>query len=455
MMRIHILGICGTFMGGVALLARAMGHEVSGSDENVYPPMSHQLSALDIQLMEGYHPSHLQPAPDLVIIGNTLSRGNPVVEYVLDQGIQFSSGPQWLEQELLQDRHVLAVSGTHGKTTTTSILAWLLESAGLNPGFLVGGVAENFGQSAHYTESGYFVVEADEYDTAFFDKRSKFIHYHPKTLIINNIEFDHADIFHDLAAILREFHHLVRTLPGNGRIITKYGDTQIKQVLEMGCWTPVETFAADGARWNAVPQKEDYSRFEVTCDGQTAGMVNWSLLGRHNAENALAAIAAAAHVDIPAAESCVALADFKNVKRRLEKLAVVDGVSVYDDFAHHPTEIKATLEALRRSVGDQRITAIMEPRSNTMRMGIHQDTLAASFILADRVLLFQPEGLSWDLSQSTAALGTKCNVYKAIEAIVDETTADIHMGEHIVIMSNGGFGGIHNKLIEALGSICK
>jgi UDP-N-acetylmuramate: L-alanyl-gamma-D-glutamyl-meso-diaminopimelate ligase len=442
-------------MGGVALLARAMGHEVSGSDENVYPPMSHQLSALGIQLMEGYHPSHIQPAPDLVIIGNTLSRGNPAVEYVLDKEIQFSSGPQWLEQELLQDRHVLAVSGTHGKTTTTSILAWLLESAELNPGFLVGGIAENFGQSARYTESGYFVVEADEYDTAFFDKRSKFIHYRPKTLIINNIEFDHADIFHDLAAILREFHHLIRILPGNGRIIAKCGDTQIKQVLEMGCWTPVETFAADGSRWNAIPQKEDYSRFEVTCEGQAAGIVNWSLLGRHNAENALAAIAAAAHVNIPAAESCAALADFKNVKRRLEKLAVVDGVSVYDDFAHHPTEIKATLEALRRSIGDQRITAIMEPRSNTMRMGIHQDTLAASFTLADRVLLFQPEGLSWDLSKSTAALGTKCKVYKAIEAIVDDTTTDIHMGEHIVIMSNGGFDDIHNKLIEALASICE
>jgi UDP-N-acetylmuramate: L-alanyl-gamma-D-glutamyl-meso-diaminopimelate ligase len=442
-------------MGGVALLARAMGHEVSGSDENVYPPMSHQLSALDIQLMEGYQPTHLQPTPDLVIIGNTLSRGNPAVEFVLGQGIRFLSGPQWLEQELLQDRHVLAVSGTHGKTTTTSVLTWLLDSAGLNPGFLVGGVAENFGQSARFTETDYFVVEADEYDTAFFDKRSKFIHYRPKTLIINNIEFDHADIFHDLAAILREFHHLVRILPGNGRIITRYEDIQIKQVLEMGCWTPVETFAADGARWNAVPQKEDYSHFEVICDGQAAGTVNWSLLGRHNAENALAAIAAAAHVNIPAAESCAALTDFKNVKRRLEKLAVVNGVSVYDDFAHHPTEIKATLEALRRSVGDQRITAIMEPRSNTMRMGIHQDTLAASFTLADRVLLFQPEGLSWDLSESTAALGSKCHVYKAIESIVEETTADIHVGEHIVIMSNGGFGDIHNKLIEALGSICE
>ena len=449
-MRIHILGICGTFMGGIALLARAMGHVVSGSDENVYPPMSHQLSGLGIPLMEGYKTAHLQPAPDLVMVGNTLSRGNPAVEYILDQGLPYVSGPQWLEQQLLQDKHVLAVAGTHGKTTTTSILVWLLESSGFNPGFLIGGIAENFGLSARYTGSRYFVVEADEYDTAFFDKRSKFIHYRPRTLIITNIEYDHADIFHDIAAILREFHHLVRILPGQGRIIAYQGDANIAQVLAAGCWTPVETFAGDGARWNAIAQKADYSRFDVICDGGPVGLVDWSLIGRHNAENALAAIAAAAHVGIPAADSCAALAGFRNVKRRLEKLAVVDGITVYDDFAHHPTAIQVTLEALRKSVGDQRITVIMEPRSNTMRMGVHQNTLAPSFAQADRVFLYQPAGLAWDLPGCMATLGAKCRVFKDIDTIIAGAIADVQAGEHIVIMSNGGFGGIHNKLIMAL-----
>jgi UDP-N-acetylmuramate: L-alanyl-gamma-D-glutamyl-meso-diaminopimelate ligase len=427
-----------------------MGHEISGSDENVYPPMSDQLSGMGIQLMQGYKTEHLQPAPDLVVIGNTLSRGNSAVEYVLDQGLPFASGPQWLEQALLQDKHVLAVSGTHGKTTTASMLVWLLESSGLNPGFLIGGIPENFGLSARYTASRYFVVEADEYDTAFFDKRSKFIHYRPKTLIINSIEYDHADIFCDIAAILREFHHLVRILPGQGRIIARHGDAHIKQVLEAGCWTPVETFAAEGARWHAVPKENDYSRFDVLCDGVPVGTVNWKLIGRHNAENALAAIAAAAHVDVSPAASCVALVGFKSVKRRLEKLAEVNGTSIYDDFAHHPTAIQATLEALRTSVGDQHITAIMEPRSNTMRMGVHQETLASSFAQADRVFLFQPEGLSWDLSEISMKLGDKCKVYNDINAIIAVTMDDLYADGHIVIMSNGGFGGIHNKLIEAL-----
>ncbi len=449
-MKIHILGICGTFMGGIALLARELGHQVSGSDANVYPPMSTQLADHGITLHEGYDPAHLDPAPDLVIIGNALSRGNPTVEYVLNNDLKYISGPQWLHEYILQGRHVLAVSGTHGKTTTTSILAWILEVGGLNPGFLIGGIAENFGCSARLGESGYFVVEADEYDTAFFDKRSKFIHYRPSTLIINNIEYEHADIFHDLAAIRREFHHLVRIVPNHGLIIVRQGDMEISKVLETGCWTPVEYFGGGDARWISKPLRDDYSEFEINVDNTPGGVVRWDLIGRHNAENALAATAAANHIGIDSGMVCEALADFKSVKRRMEQLAVINGVTVYDDFAHHPTAIEATLAALRQRVGRKRIIAIMEPRSNTMRKGVHQETLAGSFMNADRILLYQPGDLQWDLSRCTESLGQRRQVFTDIDAIVHMAVSMAQPNDQIVIMSNGDFGGIHHRLQEAL-----
>lgn len=450
-MKIHILGICGTFMGGIAVLARELGHQVSGSDSNVYPPMSTMLNDLGIKLTEGYDPLQLQPAPDLVIIGNAMSRGNLCVEYVLDNGITYTSGPQWLSEYILRDKHVISVSGTHGKTTTSSMVAWILESAGLNPGFLIGGIPENFGVSARLGAGHYFVVEADEYDTAFFDKRSKFIHYQAQTLIINNIEFDHADIFGDIADIRREFHRMVRIIPHRGLIVAHAGDQEIERVLAMGCWTPVEYFGATGtARWQAKPLQDDYAEFEVRVDSQPAGMVRWNLIGTHNAENALAAAAAAAHVGINPGDSCAALAKFKNVKRRMECLAVIGDIAVYDDFAHHPTAIKTTIQGLRNKVGKQRIIAIMEPRSNTMRMGIHQDTLADAFSAADRVLFYQPADIEWNLAQHTAILGDKSNVYHSIDEIIDATVTMAAAGDHILIMSNGGFGGIHQKLIKRL-----
>ncbi|MGH8119544.1 MAG: UDP-N-acetylmuramate:L-alanyl-gamma-D-glutamyl-meso-diaminopimelate ligase, partial [Gammaproteobacteria bacterium] len=404
-MRIHILGICGTFMAGIAVLARALGHAVSGSDSNVYPPMSTQLAAGGIALIEGYDPAQLNPPPDIVIVGNAMSRGNPCVEQILNSDLRFTSGPRWLHDEILRDRHVLAVSGTHGKTTTTSMLTWALETAGRKPGFLVGGVPANFGQTARLGDGRYFVIEADEYDTAFFDKRSKFIHYRPSTLIINNIEFDHADIFSDLAAIRREFHHMIRTLPGRGLIVAMHADPEIQKVLEMGCWTPVEYFGSGSAKWTAKPAEEDFSTFEIMVAGRSAGWVHWKLIGRHNAYNALAAAAAAAHIGISTGSVCAALTEFKGVKRRLECLACIHGISLYDDFAHHPTEIRHTLSALRSKVGRDRIIAIMEPRSNTMRMGVHQKTLAESFAIADRVLFLQPDHMDWDLRIQTESLG--------------------------------------------------
>ncbi|MEE9551651.1 MAG: UDP-N-acetylmuramate:L-alanyl-gamma-D-glutamyl-meso-diaminopimelate ligase [Gammaproteobacteria bacterium] len=452
-MKIHILGICGTFMGSIALLARALGHEVSGSDENVYPPMSTQLAEHGISLIEGYDPAHLDPVPDLVIIGNALSRGNSAVEHVLNKGLSYISGPQWLNENVLQGRHVFAVAGTHGKTTTAAMLSWILDVAGLKPGFLIGGIAENFLCSARLGNSDYFVVEADEYDTAFFDKRSKFIHYRPHTLIINNIEFDHADIFNDLGAIRREFHHLVRLIPEQGMIIAHHGDQQIDEVLDMGCWSSVEYFADDAAKWNIRPLADDFSEFEVLVDGELSGKCQWQLIGQHNAENALAAIAAAAQAGITSDKACEALAGFKSVKRRLEQLAVVNNITVYDDFAHHPTAIQATLKALRQSIGDKRIIAIFEPRSNTMRQGIHKDDLAASLVDADHSMLFQPEGLVWDLTECTKSLGDKRQVFTDIESIINETVSMAHNSDHIIIMSNGGFGGIHTKLIERLQSL--
>lgn len=459
-MRIHILGICGSFMGGIALLARALGHEVSGSDANVYPPMSTQLEEQGIELMNGYDPEHLKSAPDLIIVGNTLSRGNPLVETMLNHKYPYISGPQWLSEHVLKTRHVLAVSGTHGKTTTTGMLCWILESAGLNPGFLVGGVPQNFGISARLEgqlgESDCFVVEADEYDTAFFDKRSKFIHYHPETLIINNIEYDHADIFADLAAIRREFHHLVRIVPENGLIIAKQGDTQISQVLEMGCWTPTEYFGDQSAdmnsEWMVSPLADDFSQFNVLRRAEIVGSVDWDLIGQFNAENALAAIAAANHVGVEPAQACEALQTLKNVKRRLECLAEVNQVIIYDDFAHHPTAIRATLKALRQKVRNQRIIAIMEPRSNTMKQGVHKETLADAFAEADQIYLYEANDLTWDLSKATSSLGNKVNVMHNIDSIVSSVASLAEANDHILIMSNGSFSGLHQKLIEKLSS---
>ena len=449
-MKIHILGICGTFMAGIALLARALGHEISGSDSNVYPPMSTQLEAEGIALIEGYDPGQLVPAPDIVIVGNVMSRGNPCVEYILDSDICFTSGPQWLHDVVLPGRHVLAVTGTHGKTTTTSILCWVLEAAGQKPGFLVGGIPANFGISARLGEGRHFVIEADEYDTAFFDKRSKFIHYRPSTLIINNIEFDHADIFSDLAAIRREFHHLVRIIPGQGMIVALREDPEIQMVLKMGCWTPVEYFGESGAKWTARPMQEDFKVFEILVNGRTAGKVQWDLLGRHNAHNALAAIAAAAHTGISTASVCEALAGFKGVKRRMESLGCIKGISLYDDFAHHPTEIRASLEALRKKVGKERIIAIMEPRSNTMRMGVHQKTLADSFAAADSILFYLPDNIHWDLESHTESLGEKRAVFTSIDDIIASICRMAHSGDHVIIMSNGGFGDIQQRLVSRL-----
>jgi UDP-N-acetylmuramate: L-alanyl-gamma-D-glutamyl-meso-diaminopimelate ligase len=453
-MRIHILGICGTFMGGIALLARALGHEVSGSDANVYPPMSTQLEDQGIQLMNGYEPEHLQPAPDLVIIGNAMSRGNPVVEFILNNKLPYVSGPQWISEHILQSKHVLAISGTHGKTTTTGMLCWILESAGLNPGFLVGGVPQNFGVSSRLGDSKYFVIEADEYDTAFFDKRSKFIHYHPNTLIINNIEYDHADIFADIAAIRREFHHMVRIVPDNGLIIAKQRDEQVSRVLEMGCWSAVEYFGvhADNkiSDWSMGPLSDDFAQFNVIHHAEIVGKVTWDLIGQFNAENALAAIAAANDVGVEPAQACEALQTLKNVKRRLECLAEVNKITVYDDFAHHPTAIRATLKALRQKVKSQRIIAIMEPRSNTMKQGVHKETLADAFVDADLIYLYAADNLGWDISKSITSLGEKAKVMHSICDIVSAVAGLAEEGDHILIMSNGNFSGLHKKLIENL-----
>ncbi len=447
-MHLHILGICGTFMGGIARLAQELGHQVSGSDTDIYPPMSTQLADMGITLMQGYQPSHLQPHPDCVVIGNALSRGNRAVEYVLDQGLVYTSGPQWLAEHVLSDRWVLAVAGTHGKTTTSAMLAWILEYAGLHPGFLIGGVPNNFDVSSRLGKMPFFVVEADEYDTAFFDKRSKFVHYRPRTAILNNLEFDHADIFADLAAIEQQFHHFVRTIPGTGLIVANGRDEAIKRVLARGCWTPVEPFAGEQG-WNCGPPATD-GGFEVAWQGKILGKVTWELLGEHNQHNALAAIAAARHVGVPPAQAIAALGEFKNVKRRMEVRAVVKGITIYDDFAHHPTAITTTLEGRRRRVGAARIIAVLEPRSNTMRMGVHRDTLAPALRLADSVIFYQPKNLGWDLGAVAAALGSKAQVFDSTSAIADYLANSASAGDHVVIMSNGGFDGLHEKLIAAL-----
>jgi UDP-N-acetylmuramate: L-alanyl-gamma-D-glutamyl-meso-diaminopimelate ligase len=452
-MHVHILGICGTFMGGIAALARAAGFKVTGSDRNVYPPMSTQLEALGITLTEGFEAAQLTPAPDVVVVGNVMTRGQPVVEALLESGLPYYSGPEWLAREVLARRWVLAVAGTHGKTTTSSLLAWILEHAGLNPGFLIGGVPANFGLSARLGAEPFFVIEADEYDTAFFDKRAKFVHYRPRTVILNNLEFDHADIYPDLGAIQRQFHHLVRIVPGGGRIIWNAADANLKATLDMGSWTPLEGFARApqaGALWTAQGA-EDYSRFEVFEGAQERGTVEWSLLGAHNMENALAAIAAARHAGVPVPQAVAALREFKGIARRMQLAGEVRGVRVYDDFAHHPTAIATTVDGLRRRVGKARIIAVLEPRSHTMRMGVHRATLAPALAGADEVWLYAPADLGWDVGAVAQALGQRARVRRDIDALATDLSGAARAGDHVLIMSNGGFGGLHGKLLAALG----
>ena len=455
-MHVHILGVCGTFMGGIAALARAAGHRVTGSDRNVYPPMSTQLQALGIDVIEGFEAAQLDSKPDVVVVGNVMTRGQPVIEALLESSLPYASGPEWLSREVLRDRWVLAVAGTHGKTTTSSVLAWILEHAGLAPGFLIGGVPANFDTSARLGSAPFFVIEADEYDTAFFDKRAKFVHYRPRTAILNNLEFDHADIYPDVAAIQRQFHHLVRIIPGTGRIVWNAGDERLRETLAMGAWTPKEGFAgADtqaDALWTAraVNGADDFSRFEVLEGGKPRGTVNWSLIGAHNMENALAAIAAARHAGVPVEHAIDALQSFAGIARRMQVRGEVKGVRVYDDFAHHPTAIATTIDGLRRRVGKSRIVAVLEPRSNTMKMGVHRNTLAPSLSGADEVWLFSPPDLGWDTGPIMAALGSRGHSSTSIESLADSLAKATRSGDHVLIMSNGGFGGLHGKLLAAL-----
>ena len=454
-MRLHILGICGTFMGGVAALARELGLPVEGSDANVYPPMSDQLQALGITLMQGYKAEHLQASPghdrpDLVVVGNAMTRGNPAVEYMLDERLRYVSGPQWLGETLLADREVLAVAGTHGKTTTTSLLAHLLESAGLEPGFLVGGVPGNFGISARLGRGKAFVIEADEYDSAFFDKRSKFVHYRPRIAILNNLEYDHADIFPDVAAIQRQFHHLVRTVPGNGRLIVNAHDERLAEVLAMGCWTPVETFGIGRGDWQAELIEADGSAFAVHRGGERLGEIRWSLLGNHSVMNALAALAAAAAAGADPRALLPAFAGFESVKRRMELVGEVGGVRVYDDFAHHPTAIATTLAGLRAKVGDARILVALEPRSNSMRLGAHAEGLAPSLADADAVVFLHRPELPWDAKRVTDALQGRGATVPTVDALVSSLRAQVRVGDHVVFMSNGGFENAPRRFAEAL-----
>jgi UDP-N-acetylmuramate: L-alanyl-gamma-D-glutamyl-meso-diaminopimelate ligase len=429
-MHVHILGICGTFMGGIAAIAKAAGHRVTGSDRNVYPPMSTQLEALGIELTSGF-------------------------EALLESGIPYASGPEWLAREVLRGVHVLGVAGTHGKTTTSSMLAWILEHAGLEPGFLIGGVPGNFSISARLGGRKVFVIEADEYDTAFFDKRAKFVHYRPRTVILNNLEFDHADIYDNLGSIQKQFHHLVRTVPASGRILWNAGDANLAKVLEMGAWTPLEGFARE-ARGNVtwsldLPEGGDFSKFVVLEGGRPLGTVRWDLSGAHNAENGLAAIGAARHAGVPVDRAIDALAGFKGVKRRMELRGEVGGIAVYDDFAHHPTAIAYTIDGLRRKVGSKRIVAVLEPRSATMRMGVHRDTLAPSLAAADAVWMFAPPDLGWDAGAVVASLGAKGRVARTLDELLAGLVAAALPGDQVLVMSNGGFGGLHGKLLEALG----
>ena len=450
-MHIHILGICGTFMGGLAALAREAGHRVTGCDANVYPPMSDQLRSLGIELIEGWGTEQLGLKPDLFVVGNVVTRGNALMEAILNAGLPYTSGPQWLADHVLQGRHVLAVAGTHGKTTTTSMLAWMLEHAGLQPGFLVGGVPLNFGVSARLGSGKTFVIEADEYDTAFFDKRSKFVHYRPRTAILNNLELDHADIFENLAAIERQFHHLVRTVPGRGRLIVNGHDQRLREVLAMGCWTPVERFGFDPSfEWSARKLREDGSSFAVAHRGVELGTVEWPLLGDHNVLNGLAALAACAAVGVDVAAILPALARFSSVKRRLEVIGERDGIVVYDDFAHHPTAIATTLAGLRAKVGRARIIVAMEPRSNSMRLGAHADALAPSLDIADAVVFLARPELPWDAGKVVSALNGEGHVVADADALIATLRGLARAGDHVVFMSNGGFDGAPRKFFAAL-----
>ena len=452
-MHIHILGICGTFMGGIAAIARAAGHRVTGSDQNVYPPMSTQLAALGIEIVQGFDAAQLEPAPDVVVVGNVMARGKPVVEALLERGIAYASGPEWLSRAVLQNRWVLAVAGTHGKTTTSSMLAHILEFAGLEPGFLIGGVPGNFDVSARLGKSPFFVIEADEYDTAFFDKRAKFVHYRPRTVILNNLEFDHADIYPDLESIKRQFNHLLRIVPGSGLIVHNAADANLDDVLARGCWTSREGFSsqgAAGARWAARYTGADHASFDVLCDGVAQGRVEWSQLGAHNVDNALAALGAARHAGVPVAQAVAALATFKGVRRRMELAGTAAGVSIYDDFAHHPTAIATTVDGLRRHIGKSRLIAVLEARSNTMRMGVHKDTLAPALRGADQVHLYAPPDLGWDAAAVARAVGAHATTAASIDSLLARLSADLVAGDHVLIMSNGGFGGLHQRLLEQL-----
>ena len=450
-MKIHILGIAGTFMGGVAALARELGHEVEGSDQAIYPPMSTQLENLGIALAQGYQARNISPDCEEIVIGNALSRGNDAVEAVLDEGRRYTSGAQWLSERVLPGRDTLAVAGTHGKTTTTTILTYLLEAAGRSPGFLIGGVAEDFGVSARVGQGREFVVEADEYDTAFFDKRSKFVHYRPLVAILNNLEYDHADIFPDVAAIQRQFHHLVRTVPRRGRLIVNGEDARLAEVLAMGCWTPVERFGFDPAlEWSARLIREDGSVFAVSHRGRELGEVHWPLLGRHNVLNGLAALAAVNAVDVDPATVMPALARFRSVKRRLEVIGEADGITLYDDFAHHPTAIHTTLEGLRAKVGDARIVVAMEPRSNSMRLGAHADALAPSLALADAVVFLHRPELPWDAGKVVDAIRGDARTVPDVEALIAALRSIARPGDHVVFMSNGGFDGAPRRFLAAL-----
>lgn len=458
-MHIHILGICGTFMGSLAQLAKALGHKVTGSDEHVYPPMSTQLENAGIEIMQGFSATHLQPEPDLVVVGNAMSRGNEAVEYVLNRQLPYVSGPEWLSQYVLKNKWVMAVAGTHGKTTTTSMLTWVLEDCGFKPGFLIGGVPKNFGVSARLGESDFFVVEADEYDSAFFDKRSKFVHYHGRTVILNNLEFDHADIFTDLEAIKTQFHHLVRTIPEQGLVIYPNSENNIKDTLDKGCWTPTAVLG-DGQgsdhEWNYKLQDAAGSHFTVFHKGAEMGEVNWTQTGLHNVNNALATIAAAHHVGILPKDSIDALNRFEGVKRRMELIADASGVKAFDDFAHHPTAIQSTLAGIKNSGQYKKIYAVIEPRSNTMRMGVHKAQLPAAIVHADEVIWFQPKGLDWDMKAVVNACseqGNKSELYDDIDAIIAHLLQQTSPGDAIVLMSNGGFQGIHQKLADAMNLI--
>jgi UDP-N-acetylmuramate: L-alanyl-gamma-D-glutamyl-meso-diaminopimelate ligase len=476
-MHIHILGICGTFMGGIAVIAKQAGHRVTGCDANVYPPMSTQLEAQGIELIQGFGAEQIELNPDVYVIGNVVTRGKqPLMEAILDRGLPYISGPQWLLENVLKDKWVLAVAGTHGKTTTSGMLAWILEDAKMNPGYLVGGVPRNFGVSARLTESPFFVIEADEYDTAFFDKRSKFVHYHPRTAVLNNLEYDHADIFPDLAAIETQFHHLVRTVPGNGLVVVNGREASLDRVLGRGCWTPVERFGPPspqpspacgrgseppsptcggalvpsikaGGGWQAVEQGPN--AFDVLFNGELQGRVEWELLGEHNRMNALAAIAAARHAGVPVKVCIEALGRYQNVKRRMEVRGEVRGITVYDDFAHHPTAIETTVAGLRGKVDGARILAVLEPRSNTMKLGTMKAQLSGSLQGADAVFCYAG-GVDWDVAGALAPLGNKAVVEQDLDALIEAIARAAKSGDHVLIMSNGGFGGIHDKLLARL-----